>query len=158
MRRRSSTSARAGSTRRPPARSSRTRSLARSWTRSRSRPCTRSSASSSRPDFPRRTRSGRSYEALRPSRWRREELMADLRELYQEMILDHSRNPRNYRKVEPADRTADGTNPLCGDRVTLYLKMDGQTIKEAGFQGEGCAISKSSASMMTVDFEIAQPS
>jgi len=76
--------------------------------------------------------------------------MADLRELYQEMILDHSRNPRNYRKVEPADRTADGTNPLCGDRVTLYLKMDGETIKEAGFQGEGCAISKSSASMMTV--------
>ncbi|HYS71744.1 MAG TPA: SUF system NifU family Fe-S cluster assembly protein [Thermoplasmata archaeon] len=75
--------------------------------------------------------------------------MADLRELYQEVILDHSRNPRNFRKLDPADRHADGTNPLCGDRITLYLKLDGGTIAAVGFQGQGCAISKSSASMMT---------
>lgn len=75
--------------------------------------------------------------------------MADLRELYQEVILDHSKNPRNFRKLDPADRQADGTNPLCGDRVTLYLKLDGGTIADVGFQGQGCAISKSSASMMT---------
>ena len=75
--------------------------------------------------------------------------MADLRELYQEVILDHSRNPRNYHKIDPADRTADGTNPLCGDRVTLYVKLDGGTISDVAFQGQGCAISKSSASMMT---------
>ena len=73
----------------------------------------------------------------------------DLRELYQDVILDHSRNPRNFHKVDPADRQADGTNPLCGDRVTLYLKLDGGTIADVGFQGQGCAISKSSASMMT---------
>ena len=76
--------------------------------------------------------------------------MPDLRELYQDMILDHSRNPRNFHKIEPADRTADGTNPLCGDRVSLFLKMDGERIAEVGFQGQGCAISKASASMMTV--------
>jgi len=75
--------------------------------------------------------------------------MPDLRELYQEVILDHSRNPRNFRKLEPADRSADGTNPLCGDRVTLYVRLEGDRIAEVGFQGQGCAISKSSASMMT---------
>ncbi len=75
--------------------------------------------------------------------------MPDLRELYQEVILDHSRNPRNFHKIDPADRHADGTNPLCGDRVSLFLKIDGGTIADVGFQGQGCAISKSSASMMT---------
>ncbi|OLD43939.1 MAG: SUF system NifU family Fe-S cluster assembly protein [Armatimonadetes bacterium 13_1_40CM_3_65_7] len=75
--------------------------------------------------------------------------MADLRELYQEVILDHSKSPRNYRKIDPADRTADGTNPLCGDRVSLYVKLDGGRIADVAFQGQGCAISKSSASMMT---------
>jgi len=68
--------------------------------------------------------------------------MADLRELYQEVILDHSKSPRNYRKIDPADRTADGTNPLCGDRVSLFLKMDGEHIAEVGFQGQGCARGK----------------
>lgn len=76
--------------------------------------------------------------------------MPDLRELYQEVILDHSKNPRNFHKVEGADRTADGTNPLCGDRVSLFVKMDGDRIADVGFQGQGCAISKASASMMTV--------
>ncbi|HEV8594669.1 MAG TPA: SUF system NifU family Fe-S cluster assembly protein [Thermoplasmata archaeon] len=75
--------------------------------------------------------------------------MADLRELYQEVILDHSRSPRNYHKIDPSDRTADGTNPLCGDRVTLYVKLEGGTLADVAFQGQGCAISKSSASMMT---------
>jgi len=75
--------------------------------------------------------------------------MADLRELYQEVILDHSKNPRNFRKIDPADRHADGTNPLCGDRVSLFVKLDGGRIADVAFQGQGCAISKSSASMMT---------
>ena len=75
--------------------------------------------------------------------------MPDLRELYQEVILDHSKNPRNFHKIDPADRHADGTNPLCGDRISLYLKIDSGTIADVGFQGQGCAISKSSASMMT---------
>jgi len=75
--------------------------------------------------------------------------MADLRELYQEVILDHSRKPRNYRPLDPADRKAVGNNPLCGDQVILYLKLDGERIVEVGFEGQGCAISKASASMMT---------
>ena len=75
--------------------------------------------------------------------------MADLKALYQEVILDHSKNPRNFRKLEPADRTALGRNPLCGDQFTVYLRMDGDRIAEIGFEGQGCAISKSSASMMT---------
>lgn len=75
--------------------------------------------------------------------------MADLRELYQEVILDHSRKPRNYHPVDPADHKAVGNNPLCGDQVVLYLKMDGDRISEVGFEGQGCAISKASASMMT---------
>ena len=73
----------------------------------------------------------------------------DLDQLYQETILDHSKHPRNYRKLDPADRTADGTNPLCGDRITLFVKLDGERIADLGFQGQGCAISKASASMMT---------
>jgi len=72
-----------------------------------------------------------------------------LRELYQETILDHNKRPRNFRKVEGADRVQEGFNPLCGDRLTLYLKMDGDRIADIGFQGNGCAISTSSASLMT---------
>ena len=75
--------------------------------------------------------------------------MADLRELYQEVILDHSRKPRNYHKLDPADRKAVGNNPLCGDQVILYLRLDGDRIADVGFEGQGCAISKASASMMT---------
>ncbi len=73
----------------------------------------------------------------------------DLRELYQEVILDHNRRPRNFRALEDANRRADGHNPLCGDRLSLYLKMDGDVIRDVGFQGSGCAISKASASLMT---------
>jgi len=79
--------------------------------------------------------------------------MPDLRELYQDIILDHSKNPRNYHKIEPADRRAEGNNPLCGDRLTLYLRLDGDRIADVGFEGHGCAISKASASMMTVSLK-----
>ncbi|HEY1463364.1 MAG TPA: SUF system NifU family Fe-S cluster assembly protein [Terriglobales bacterium] len=75
--------------------------------------------------------------------------MADLRELYQEVILEHSKAPRNYRELKAADHKAEGFNPLCGDRFTVFLEMDGESIKDIGFQGSGCAISKASASMMT---------
>ncbi|MGB9626013.1 MAG: Fe-S cluster assembly sulfur transfer protein SufU [Phycisphaerae bacterium] len=75
--------------------------------------------------------------------------MSELRELYQELILDHSRRPRNRRRMEDADRRAEGYNPLCGDRVTVFLKLDGDIVKEATFEGTGCAISTASASMMT---------
>jgi len=73
----------------------------------------------------------------------------DLSELYQEVILDHSRKPRNFRVMPDADRHAEGNNPLCGDHFTVYLKLENGAIKEATFQGDGCAISKASASMMT---------
>lgn len=75
--------------------------------------------------------------------------MADLRDLYQEVILEHSKAPRNYRELKDADHKAEGFNPLCGDRFTVYLHMDGDSIRDITFQGSGCAISKSSASMMT---------
>ena len=75
--------------------------------------------------------------------------MADLRDLYQELILEHSKAPRNYRELTTPDRKAEGYNPLCGDRFTVYLKMQGESIQDIGFQGSGCAISKASASMMT---------
>ena len=75
--------------------------------------------------------------------------MADLRDLYQEVILEHSKAPRNYRELKPADRKAEGFNPLCGDRFTIYLQMQGDSIRDISFQGSGCAISKASASMMT---------
>jgi nitrogen fixation NifU-like protein len=75
--------------------------------------------------------------------------MSALRELYQEVILDHSRHPRNFRKPENADHSAEGFNPLCGDRVTLYVQMDGDVVKDLAFQGSGCAISTASASMLT---------
>ena len=73
----------------------------------------------------------------------------ELRELYQELILEHSKKPRNFRILAEADHTAEGFNPLCGDRLKLFLQMDGNVIKDIGFQGSGCAISKASASMMT---------
>ena len=75
--------------------------------------------------------------------------MSDLRELYQEVILDHSRRPRNLGVLPAANRTAEGYNPLCGDRLSVYLKIDGDVISEIRFQGSGCAISKASASLMT---------
>ena len=75
--------------------------------------------------------------------------MSDLRELYQEVILDHYRRPRNFHRLEGASRTAEGYNPLCGDRLTLYLKLRDGVIEEASFQGEGCAISTASASLLT---------
>jgi nitrogen fixation protein NifU and related proteins len=73
----------------------------------------------------------------------------DLHDLYQQVILDHSRSPRNFRKLDLANRISEGRNPLCGDRVTVYLQLDGEVIKDVAFQGEGCAISKASASIMT---------
>ena len=72
----------------------------------------------------------------------------DLRELYQEVILDHNRRPRNFRTIEEG-RHAEGYNPLCGDRLTVYLRIQGDRIQDASFQGSGCAISKASASLMT---------
>ncbi len=76
--------------------------------------------------------------------------MSDLRDLYQEVILDHNKRPRNFRGVEPHSHTADGYNPLCGDRVTVQLHLDADNrIQDIGFQGEGCAISTASASIMT---------
>lgn len=75
--------------------------------------------------------------------------MTDLRELYQELILDHSRSPRNFRPMPDASHKAVGDNPLCGDRVTLFLRVEGDRIADVSFQGSGCAISKASASMMT---------
>ncbi len=73
----------------------------------------------------------------------------DLRDLYQEVIFDHNRNPRNVHVMEGADRKVEGFNPLCGDRLTLFLKMDGDKIIDASFQGSGCAISTASVSLMT---------
>lgn len=76
-------------------------------------------------------------------------MSAGLRDLYQEMILDHQKSPRNFRELAEADRTAHGNNPLCGDKVTVYLKLDGDVVRDVSFQGAGCAICTSSASMMT---------
>jgi nitrogen fixation NifU-like protein len=73
----------------------------------------------------------------------------DLRDLYQEVILDHGRRPRNFRALPEPDRRTEGYNPLCGDRLTLYLRLDGEVIREAAFQGSGCAISTASASLLT---------
>ena len=73
----------------------------------------------------------------------------DLRELYQEMILDHGKRPRNFRRLAEANRRAEGYNPLCGDRETIYLRLEGDVVGDASFEGAGCAISTASASMMT---------
>jgi nitrogen fixation NifU-like protein len=75
--------------------------------------------------------------------------MADLRDLYQEVILEHSKAPRNYRELAGANHHAEGYNPLCGDHFTVYLNVEGDSIRDISFQGSGCAISKASASMMT---------
>jgi len=75
--------------------------------------------------------------------------MADLRDLYQEVILEHSKAPRNFRELAGANQHAEGYNPLCGDHFTVYLNLEGDSIRDITFQGSGCAISKASASMMT---------
>ncbi|MCS6851981.1 MAG: SUF system NifU family Fe-S cluster assembly protein [Gemmataceae bacterium] len=75
--------------------------------------------------------------------------MSELRDLYQQVILDHYRRPRNFRIPPQPTQQAVGHNPLCGDRVTVYLQLDGDTIRDIAFQGSGCAISMASASMMT---------
>src|ERR1700751_4435570 len=75
--------------------------------------------------------------------------MMDLRELYQDIILDHGRHPRNFRQIEHPTHTAQAHNPLCGDRITVYLTMDGDHIAGGGFEGRGCAISTAAASLMT---------
>jgi nitrogen fixation protein NifU and related proteins len=75
--------------------------------------------------------------------------MSDLTDLYQSVILDHNRKPRNFGEMGGADRTAQGRNPLCGDEMTLWLKLDGDVISDVSFVGAGCAISKASASIMT---------
>jgi len=75
--------------------------------------------------------------------------MSDLRDLYQEVILEHSKAPRNFRELTGANHKAEGFNPLCGDHFTVYLDLDGDSIRDIAFQGSGCAISKASASMMT---------
>src|ERR1044071_667601 len=75
--------------------------------------------------------------------------MSDLRELYQQVILDHNKNPRNFRELPDATSHVEGYNPLCGDHYTVYLKVDGDTIEEVSFTGNGCAISKASASVMS---------
>lgn len=79
--------------------------------------------------------------------------MSELRELYQEMVLDHNSKPRNFKEIEDATHTIEGYNPLCGDHITLYIKMRDDTIEDIGFQGTGCAISRASASMMTEQME-----
>jgi len=75
--------------------------------------------------------------------------MSDLSDLYQEVILDHNRRPRNFHALADASHTADGHNPLCGDRLRLFLKVENGIVSDVGFEGAGCAISKASASMMT---------
>ena len=75
--------------------------------------------------------------------------MAELRELYQEIILEHSKTPRNFRVMEAANRTAEGYNPLCGDHYTIFMDVTDGSIRDISFQGSGCAISKASASMMS---------
>lgn len=79
--------------------------------------------------------------------------MSDLDELYQEVILDHNRSPRNFRAMADANRKSEGYNPLCGDQVTVYVQVENGVIKDISFQGSGCAISKASASMMTTELK-----
>ncbi len=73
----------------------------------------------------------------------------ELRELYQQVILDHNKSPRNFKKLETANRTAEGYNPLCGDKIDIFLDVEGDVVKDISFQGSGCAISKASASLMS---------
>jgi nitrogen fixation protein NifU and related proteins len=79
--------------------------------------------------------------------------MSDLDELYQQVILDHNKSPRNFRTIEDASHKAEGYNPLCGDQVTVYVKLEGGVIQDVAFQGSGCAISKASASIMTAELK-----
>lgn len=79
----------------------------------------------------------------------RQPLTMDLKDLYRDVIVDHNRNPRNFGALQPADAQADGHNPLCGDRLTIYVNLDGERIAEAKFDGAGCAISVASASLLT---------
>lgn len=76
-------------------------------------------------------------------------MMSELSELYQAVILDHNKKPRNFHKLPAANRSAEGFNPLCGDQLTVYLQLEGETLNEVSFEGSGCAISKAAASMMT---------
>ena len=75
--------------------------------------------------------------------------MSELSELYQQVILDHNKKPRNFRKLETASHSAEGYNPLCGDQLTIYMNVENDLVTDVGFEGSGCAISKASASMMT---------
>ena len=75
--------------------------------------------------------------------------MTELQDLYQELILDHGRRPRNFRALNDATRSTEGYNPLCGDKVKIYVKMDGDVVRDISFEGTGCAISTASASIMT---------
>ena len=79
--------------------------------------------------------------------------MADLDDLYQEVILDHNKSPRNFRPMAEANRKAEGYNPLCGDHVTVYVRLEDGLIKDISFEGSGCAISKASASLMTAELK-----
>ena len=83
--------------------------------------------------------------------------MSALRELYQEVILDHGKSPRNFGKPEHVNCESSGHNPLCGDTVTIYLRLNDGIVEEAGFEGRGCAISIASASMMTITCAIVGP-
>jgi len=75
--------------------------------------------------------------------------MSELSELYQQVILDHNKKPRNFHKLEGANHSAEGYNPLCGDHLTVYLQLEDEAVKDVSFEGSGCAISKAAASMMT---------
>jgi len=75
--------------------------------------------------------------------------VSDLFELYQQVILDHNKKPRNFHKMENPSKKSEGFNPLCGDRLTVYVQMEGDKVRDVSFEGSGCAISKASASMMT---------
>ena len=75
--------------------------------------------------------------------------MSELSELYQQVILDHNKKPRNFRRLEAANHRAEGYNPLCGDHLTVYLQLENDAVKDVSFEGSGCAISKAAASMMT---------
>jgi nitrogen fixation NifU-like protein len=76
-------------------------------------------------------------------------MSSELQDLYQEVVLDHGKRPRNFREVEGANHRAQGHNPLCGDQITVTVKVEGGVIRDIGFQGQGCAISRASASLMT---------
>jgi nitrogen fixation NifU-like protein len=78
-----------------------------------------------------------------------EEMLADLNDLYQEVIIDHSRRPRNFKELEGATGDAEGYNPLCGDRVRIYVKLENDRVRDISFEGSGCAISTASASILT---------